>query len=113
MCNCINIIPQSKECYAQMVVIEIPYHMSKYRNNRVKAGLGDKVAIDPCIFIEIWQLWKKGIITYGCCCGHNKIEPFVNVDKKNIKQMLDMGYIPNHYDLTRNDTFKLKSVQFP
>lgn len=110
-CNCKDITPQSKECYEQMITIEIPDHMSTYRNNRVEAGFSSKVSIDPCIFVEIWQLWQKGIITYGCCCGHNGKNPsFVNVDESNIQQMLDMGYLPNHQDLQRMDTFALKSA---
>jgi hypothetical protein len=94
-----------------MITIEIPDHMSIYRNNRVEAGLSSKISIDPCIFVEIWQLWHKDIITYGSCCGHNGKNPsFVNVDESNIQQMLDMGYLPNHYDLQRMDTFALKSA---
>ena len=107
-CNCENITPQSKECYSQMITVEIPEHMKEYRNNRVKAGLSSKISIDPCIYDEICELWKLGIITYGSCCGHNKQESFVNVDESNISKMLEMNYVQNHHDKTRKDTFKLK-----
>ena len=109
-CNCINITPQSRECYTQMICVEIPSHMSSYKDIRVEAGLGSEVCIDPCIYDEICELWSKGIITYGSCCGHNMFESMVNVDDKNIQTMLDLGYIQNHPDPTRKDTFKLKSV---
>ena len=109
-CKCINIIPQSKECYDQMVLVEIPPHMEVYRKNRMKEGFSSIIPIDPCIYDEICDLWDKGIITYGCCCGHNKFESFVNVAECNIEQMLQMGYIQNHYDKNRKDTFRLKSA---
>ena len=110
MCNCINIKPQSKECYSNMITVEIPDHMHKYRESRIKNGLSDKICIDPCIYDEIIFLWSNGVITYGSCCGHNKTESFVNVDESSIQLMLNMGYIQNHVDKTRRDTFKLKSA---
>ncbi|MCK9273343.1 hypothetical protein M0P65_07445 [Candidatus Gracilibacteria bacterium] len=84
--------------------------MSKYKESRIKNGLSDKVSIDPCIIEEIKELWNKGIITYGSCCGHNLYESFVNVDESNIEQMLSMGYVMNHKDKSRKDTFRLKMI---
>lgn len=110
MCNCKNITPQSKECYAQQVLIDIPSHMEAYRNARLKEGLSAQISIDPCIVAEIKYLWSQGIITYGCCCGHNKFESMVNVNDDNSKEMIGMGYVINHPDKSRIDTFKLKSA---
>lgn len=110
MCNCINIEPQSKECYAQMVSFDIPDHMHAYRSNRVKAGLSGKVCIDPCIVVEIRGLWQNGIHTRGCCCGHNLVESMVNVAPESISKMVELGYVMNHTDKSRKDTFKLKSA---
>ena len=107
-CNCKDIIVQSQECYDQMVCFEIPAHMNSYKEARLKAGLSSGVCIDPCIVDEIQYLWSLGVITYGSCCGHNKLEPMVNVDDKNIEQMLNLGYVQNHPDPKRKDTFKLK-----
>ena len=109
-CKCSNIVPQTKECYNQMIVVDIPPHMREYKSNRTKEGLSDKICIDPCIIEEIQYLWKKGIVTYGSCCGHNKFESFVNVSDKDIDIMISMGYIQNHPDKDRKDTFKLKSI---
>jgi len=109
-CKCKNITPQSRECYDQMITVEIPPHMKSYRDNRLKVGLSSKVSIDPCIYDEIHKLWKKGITTYGSCCGHNITKSFVNVAEWNIKQMIDMGYIQNHRDKNRKDTFRLKNT---
>jgi len=110
MCNCKNITPQTKECYAQMVTVEIPPHMEAYKNARLKEGLSSLVSIDPCIYDEIKDLWNKGVITHGSCCGHNKFESMVNVQDDQSDLMLSMGYELNHPDPTRIDTFKLKSA---
>ena len=110
MCNCKNIEPQSKECYSQMVTVEIPAHMNEYREVRVKSGLSTEICIDPCIYDDMCLLWSKGIITYGSCCGHNKTDSFVNVDESSIDDMMRMGYEMNHTDKTRRDTFRLKSA---
>jgi len=100
--------------YECQVILDIPVHMEQYKINRVKAGLSDKICIDKCIVDKIEELWSKGIITYGCCCGHGEQESMVNVDEKNIQQMIDMGYIMidmgyimNHKDKSRRNTFKL------
>jgi len=110
MCNCENIVPQSRECYDRMITVDIPEHMSSYREARVKAGLSDQICIDPCIFNEIQELWSVGVITHGSCCGHNKYKSFVNVADESIDKMLELGYEQEHYDPTRRDTFKLKSA---
>lgn len=93
-----------------MITIEIPQHMESYKKAREKEGLSSLVSIDPCIFKEISKLWELGITTYGSCCGHNKLPSFVNVAEKDIEKMLKFGYIQNHWDKERKDTFKLKSV---
>lgn len=109
MCNCINITTQSKECYDQQLTVSIPYHMSAYRASRLANGLSDTISIDPCIYGEILQLWQHGVITYGCCCGHNYLTPMVNVADESIDKMLALGYIQEHPDPERKDTFRLKS----
>lgn len=110
MCNCINITPQSKECYAQMITLPIPPHMQSYREAREEAGLTPLISIDPCIVDEIQELWSKGIVTYGSCCGHNLFNSMVNVREDQSGLMLEMGYVMDHPDPARVDTFKLKSV---
>lgn len=93
-----------------MIVVDIPDHMDSYRNARLKAGLSAQICIDPCIYDEIKSLWDVGIYTYGSCCGHNVNESFVNVAEKDIAKMVQMGYVQNHPDKSRKDTFKLKSA---
>lgn len=93
-----------------MVTVPVPSHMSHYKEARLKSGFSSMISIDPCIYDEIKWLWGNGIITYGSCCGHNVTQSMVNVDQTNIQQMLDLGYVQNHTDPDRKDTFRLKSV---
>lgn len=50
------------------------------------------IGIDACIAIEVWNLWKIGIVTTGCCCGHNIAPPYIGVELEFIPMMKDMGY---------------------
>lgn len=34
------------------------------------------VSIDECIAPEMLALWREGVRTIGCCCGHNGNAPF-------------------------------------
>lgn len=100
MCDCKNVEIGS---YKAAITVKRPPHMI----SKIK---GDMVSIDSCILKEIQYLWSLGITTYGCCCGHNKVESMVNVDDKDIDKMLELGYVQNHPDKTRKDTFKLKTT---
>lgn len=50
------------------------------------------VSIDNCILPEIISLWKKGIRTYGSCCGHNITVPSIAVDSRYEQEMKKLGY---------------------
>lgn len=51
------------------------------------------VAIDKCLLPEILELWKMGIKTTGCCCGHgNSLMAFIGVNFEFISKMKEMGY---------------------
>lgn len=108
-CKCVGITCGSSEGEAQKVLMS-PKHMVNYLQIRRDRGMSKFVTIDPCIAKEIQYLWDNNIFTYGCCCGHNYLESFVNVDEKDINWMIENGYTQNHLDKTRKDTFKLKSV---
>ena len=30
--------------------------------------------------------------TKGCCCGHNKVQPYIGVIQGDIQKMIDLGY---------------------
>lgn len=55
------------------------------------------VAVDRCLATEIQSLWKLGIVTTSCCCGHNdsKLPPYIAVLGRNVKDMEEWGYV--HY----------------
>lgn len=108
MCNCVNVEMGS---YDNVVILDTPPHMDGYRQRRNAAGLsGDNIQVDRCIAAEIQELWSKGILTYGSCCGHNKTESMVNVAPIQAGYMLAMGYVMNHGDPNRHDTFRLKTA---
>lgn len=39
------------------------------------------VCVDACIADNILALWRAGVWTRGCCCGHGKGFPEVYIDK--------------------------------
>ena len=48
--------------------------------------------IDDCIADEIEDLWDANIHTLGCCCGHGKERGFIQVERTDFQNMLDLGY---------------------
>jgi len=50
------------------------------------------ISTDICIGKEVEQLINKGVITYGCCCGHGGKIPTCLVDKKSLKLLEKLGY---------------------
>lgn len=110
MCKCVNITPQNEEAYAQMILVDPPEHMREYKKRKIANSGTGQICVDPCIFEEIKYLWSLGITTYGSCCGHNTHESMVNVHDKDIDLMLSLGYVQNHRDLERKNTFRLKSA---
>jgi hypothetical protein len=50
------------------------------------------ISVDTCLKDEILNLWENKITTTGCCCGHNKLKPMINVAKKYHKNMIKLGY---------------------
>ena len=49
------------------IVVDLPAHIMPDRESRT-------VCIDECIVPQIQALWKEGVQTLGCCCGHGKDE---------------------------------------
>lgn len=50
------------------------------------------VDIDKCIVKEVEHLWSIGIQTVESCCGHNRVQPYVSVERKDERRMLALGY---------------------
>ena len=110
MCNCPSNVTTGS--YGNVIVVPIPDHMSTYRDNRVATGLSDKVSIDKCLIDEVQALWQKGIRTTGCCCGHNRRDPYIGVFPEDVQKMKDLGYQVqfNPYRPYAQDTFYPSSV---
>lgn len=83
----INIrIPQGCNCppeaqignYRNQVELPTPDHMLAI------GSLGclefrPTTCIDRCIAEVVVALWGKGVITTGCCCGHNQGDGFIGI----------------------------------
>lgn len=65
--------------------------------------------VDICIGREIKNLIRKGIRTYGCCCGHGEREPSCLVNINNINELNIMGYTLHEYnkEWTRNGIMEI------
>lgn len=90
-CKCINVEVGS---YSNQVELPAPGHLIEWADKVGFSLGGDKhtVCIDKCLEDEIKMLWNNGIITTGCCCGHNKNPPYIGVDPSSVKLMKAMGY---------------------
>lgn len=58
-------------------------------------GFKHTIPVDACLADEIENLWKNGIRTRGCCCGHGVWLGFIEVVEEDIPKMEQMGYV--HY----------------
>lgn len=77
-CDCIDIEMGS---YDNQIEVKAPEWSSR-----------NTICLDTCIADEVQGLWKKGIITTGSCCGHNKVDPMINVIPEMHKRMVYLGY---------------------
>lgn len=115
MCKCLNVEIGTYKNQVSLYVPEENHTMSEYMNNRRKVGLskGRLICVDRCLMNEIIYLWKKGIRTTGCCCGHNKLLGFIGVFEEDIQKMKDLGY-KVAYNPSRpddEDSFEPKSLE--
>jgi len=92
--------------YANQIEVNRPKHMI----GRCEGTSSHTIYIDSCILEEIQELWKMGIITTGCCCGHNVLPAFVGVVEADIPKMKVLGYTVqfNSCRPTAEDTFNIK-----
>lgn len=68
MCNCASHVTTGS--YANQVTCDVPDTVT-LRMNDPELTIRTTVCIDTCIVDEIKSLWARGIVTTGCCCGHN------------------------------------------
>ena len=74
----------------------------------------ESVRVDACLADEIQHLWKNGIKTCGCCCGHGRELGFIEVTDECIPMMEELGYVhyiyPDEFGgVERKDAFIPKS----
>lgn len=89
MCNCKNIKVGS---YNNQIELDPPIHMFPLRNCLGEIKKYQTICVDKCISNEIIDLWKCGITTIGCCCGHNEIHGYIQVAEKDKSKMIEIGY---------------------
>ena len=102
MCKCTRINDRA-------VIVKVPAFV-ELRFNTPEQEKREYVSIDVCLVEEIWELWRKGIVTTGCCCNHN-IKPqdrnpaYIGVREDFIDAMRKLGYktlirpdCPNRFD---------------
>ncbi len=89
-CECVNVTIGG---YENQVVVEAPAKVVAYRR-KVNPYLGPRIALDRCVAEEVQALWKQGIVTNGCCCGHNlgTISPYIGVRAQDVWLMRALGY---------------------
>ena len=78
-CHCDNVEPGS---YTNQIWVHAPAHMPK----------DNGYCLDLCVAEEVMMLWRKGITTTGCCCGHGKQHGFIGVIDNDIPKMKALGY---------------------
>ena len=111
VCTCpVGTRPQE---YANTTILPIPAHMSAYRRARTHAGLSGNLCLDRCIVVEIQQLWKRGVVTYGSCCGHHFHPGMFNVNQDDVERMKAWGYTvqPNRSRPGDEDSFYPMGVE--
>lgn len=104
MCKCVDVAMGS---YDNQIVLGYYPVMRKYQDNRIADGSpGYGICVDRCIVGEVIALWKAGIRTYGCCCGHNKVKGFINVGEEDFERAISLGYEKYEFpdDPDREDT---------
>lgn len=59
----------------------------------VQVPFGKRFCCDMCLEEELFDLWGKGVHTVGSCCGHGKMQAYIQVDGVDaVVKMNEMGY---------------------
>ena len=105
VCLCKNVEVGS---YHNQVELPAPDFMKSYLKARGQNT--DTICVDTCLSFEIQNLWYWGITTTGCCCGHNKVPPYIGVIESDILRMRSFRY-KSHQG--KNDSFYPKTLPLP
>ena len=109
MCDCVDVEIQS---YDNQVMFPTPPHMRPLY--ACGGRLRESICVDKCLAEEVQWLWRWGIKTTGCCCGHNvkTDQSYIGVVDEDIERMKEMGYEvrPNEMRPGDEDSFVPKTV---
>lgn len=50
------------------------------------------IPCDKCLSDEVLSLNSMGIKTTGSCCGHSRVQAYIQVDDDSVQKMHDLGY---------------------
>ena len=94
--------------YDNQICLQRPAHMA---TGRTDDG-GTLICVDTCLAEEVAGLWRLGVHTTGCCCGHHKAPGYIGVVDADIDRMLSLDYevLPHPSFPSRRDSFVPKSV---
>lgn len=109
-CGCVNVAVGS---YGNQVTLDVPPTVDVRFNAPGRAPKA-RVSVDACLAGEIRHLWSLGIVTTGCCCGHNRAGgfPYIGVGEAWIPAMKALGYevAPNPARPGDEDSFYPRSL---
>lgn len=90
-CRCIDVEVGS---YGNQIELPAPHHIIEWASKASFSLGGERktICIDKCLAKEVKALWGMGIITTGCCCGHNKVAAYIGVIDIHINKMKALGY---------------------
>ena len=57
------------------VVVDAPYWAHTTLGERK-----EKICLDACIAVAVQELWRRGVVTIGSCCGHGLVSPSVVIE---------------------------------
>lgn len=103
-CNCKGLT----EMHKNEVVLQVPDTVNlKY--NAPDQKTRTTVCIDKCIVDEIKLLWDNGVVTCGCCCGHNdpRYYPYIIIKKDHLLKAINLGFEVIKYRKLDVEIFKL------
>ena len=72
-------------------ITDLPPFMRDWRRNQNPAGKMS-ICLHRCLEAEIRALWRKGVVTTGCCCGHGVKDGYIGVSDSSIETMRALGY---------------------
>lgn len=101
-----------EDLFVHSILAVVPENI-EIRTNCPERKLKTDINIDPCLFFEIKTLWNRGIVTTGCCCGHNIGFAYIGVEEEFIPKMKELGYEVQYNPMRPNDedSFKPKSLK--